>query len=171
MASSASSNSSALSHQSSSSSLEPEVDLVAVYNNLAPEWWDGEDWDFSVQTEGSDDEAPLTDGEADLQFLAEGELEEEHDEGPFPECWGEDISSSEEEAAGTEDEVSSGEYPPTKRFRAGSWDDPDDDDDVEDEDNEGPAYRGSSDEDSAESSTDESEDGGGSGNGSDGLGL
>ena len=133
---------------------------MEVYNHRAPEWWDFAEWDFSVQTEESGDEASLTEGEADLQFLLDGELEEEQDEGLFPECWGEDISSSEEEAAGSEDEESSGEYPPTKRFRAGSWDDSDDDEDPEDEDNEGPAYRWSSDEDSAGSSADESEDGG-----------
>jgi hypothetical protein len=164
---SSSSSCSALSFQSSPSrEPTPEVDPTAAHNALAPLWWDEAEWNFSA--DASDDEASLTDGEADLQFLAEGELEEEQDEGLFPECWGEDISSSEEEAAGSEDEESSGEYPPTKRFRAGSWDDSDDDEDVEDEDNEGPAYRWSSDEDSAGSSADESEDGGDSGNGSDG---
>jgi hypothetical protein len=108
---------------------------VAVYNNLAPEWWDGEEWDFSVQTEGSDNEAPLTDGEADLQFLVEGELEEESADDAF--SWGEDLSPTEYEAeASSEDKTSSDEYPPMKRFRAGSWDDSDDDDkeDGEDED-------------------------------------
>ena len=57
--SSSSSNSSALSHQSSSSS-EEEVDLMEVYNHRAPEWWDFAEWDFSVQTEESGDEASLT---------------------------------------------------------------------------------------------------------------
>ena len=142
---SSSSSCSALSFQSSPSrEPTPEVDSTEAHEEA--------ERDFSVDT--SDEEASLTDGEADLQFLAEGELEEEQDEGLFPECWGEDISSSEEEAAGSEDEESSGEYPPTKRFRAGSWDDSDDDEDPEDEDNEGPAW--SSDEDSAGSSADES---------------
>ena len=133
MASSSSSNSSALSHQSSSSSLEPEVDLMAVYDNLAPEWWDGEEWDSSVQTEGSDNEAPLTDGEADLQFLVDGELEEESADDAF--SWGEDLSPTEDEAeASSEGKTSSDEYPPVKRFRAGSWDYSDDDDEEDDED-------------------------------------
>ena len=156
---SSSSSCSALSFQSSPfREPTPEVDSTEAHNALAPLKWDEAEWDYSADT--SDEEASLTDGEADLQFLAEGELEESEDDGPFAECWGEDISSSEEEAAGSEDEESSGEYPPTKRFRAGSWEDSDDDEDPEDEDNEGPAYRWSSDEDSAGSSADESEDGG-----------
>ena len=150
---SSSSSCSALSFQSSPSrEPTPEVDSTEAHNALAPLKWDEAGWDYSA--DASDEEASLTDGEADLQFLAEGELEEDEDDGPFAECWGEDISSSEEEAADSEDEESSEEYPPTKRFRAGSWDDSDDDEDPEDEDNEGPAW--SSDEDSAGSSADES---------------
>jgi hypothetical protein len=110
----------------------PEVDITAMHNALAPEAWDAAEWDYSVRSEASEDEAPLTDGEADLQFLADGELEGESADDAF--SWGEDLSPSEEEEAGTEDETSSGEYPPLKRFRAGSWDDSDDDDEEEDED-------------------------------------
>ena len=105
---------------------------MAVYNNLAPEWWDGEEWDSSIQTEGSDDEAPLTDGEADLQFLLDGELQEESADDAI--SWGEDLSPTEDETeASSEGKTSSDEYPPVKRFRAGSWDDSDDDDEEDDE--------------------------------------
>jgi hypothetical protein len=109
---------------------------VEVYNHRAPEWWDFAEWDFSVQTEESGDEASLTEGEADLRFLLDGELEEESADDAF--SWGEDISPTEDEAeTDSEDKTSSDEYPPTKRFRAGSWDDSDDDDDDdEDEDEE-----------------------------------
>jgi hypothetical protein len=129
-----------------------------MYNALAPEWWDEAEWDYSVRSEASEDEASLTDGEADLQFLADGELEEESADDAF--SWGEDLSPSEEEA-GTEDETSSGEYPPTKRFRAGSWDDTDDEDDDEDEDEaEDPVDRYySGDEHALGSSADEGEEG------------
>ena len=47
---------------------------MAAYEALAPLWWDERDFDFNVKSE---DEASLTDGEEDLQFLVDGELEEE----------------------------------------------------------------------------------------------
>lgn len=146
-----SSASSALSFQSSSSSdPEPEHDPIAAYEARAPLWWDARDWDFSV---GSEDDESLTDGEDNLQFLVDGELEEESDDDAF--SWGADISSDEEEEE-VEEDASSDEYPPAKRFRAGSEDDNDDDDDEEDE---APAGGLSSDEDVAGSSADSGEDG------------
>nr|XP_051207037.1 uncharacterized mitochondrial protein AtMg00810-like [Lolium perenne] len=42
---------------------------MAVYEALAPEWWDERDWVF---TDGSDDDASLTDGKDNLQFLVDG---------------------------------------------------------------------------------------------------
>ena len=160
---SSSSASSALSFQSSSSrEPTPEYDPIAAYEALAPLWWDEADWDFAVRSE--DDES-LTDGEDNLQFLVDGELEEESDDDAF--SWGEDISSDEEDE--TEDDTSSDEYPPVKRFRAGSEDDDDDD---EEEEEEAPAYGfSSSDEDIAGSSADGSEDGDDEGSdGGDGAG-
>jgi hypothetical protein len=156
MASSSSSNSSGLSFQSSDSvnrEPTPEHPPMAGYEALAPQWWDEMDWDFDAQSE--DDEA-LTDGEEDLQFLAEGALEEESADDAI--SWGEDISSSDKEEESEEDS-SSTEYPPVKRFRAGSGEDTDDDD----EDEEAPAAHLSSSEDNAGSSADDSEDGGGDG--------
>jgi hypothetical protein len=132
---------------------------MAMHNALAPLWWDEVDWDFSVRSEASEDEASLTDGEDDLQFLADGELEEESADDAF--SW--DGYSSSEEEAGTEDETSSGEYPPVKRFRAGSWDDDDDEDEADEED----APVDSSDGDTAGSSADEGEDGDDEGGGVD----
>ena len=160
MASSSSSNSSAVSYQSSPfREPTPEVDITAMHNALAPEAWDAAEWDYSVRSKPSEDEASLTDGEADLQFLAEGELEGESADDAF--SWGEDLSpSEEEEEAGTEDETSSGEYPPLKRFRAGSWDDSDDDAEEEDEDeDEVPADRYHSGDEYLLGSADEGDDG------------
>ncbi|KAK1652786.1 hypothetical protein QYE76_070591 [Lolium multiflorum] len=97
---------------------------------LAPEYWDARDWDFSIESE--DDES-VTDGEEDLRFLVDGELEAASDDDLF--SWEADLSSDEEEEEAEEteeDSSSSAEYPLAKRFRAGS-DDDDDDDDEEDE--------------------------------------
>jgi hypothetical protein len=72
------------------------------------------EWDFGLL---SDSDKPLTDGEDDLQFLIERELESESEDDLH--SWGneeEDDSSS-----------SSVGYPPAKRFRE------DDDDDEEEE--------------------------------------
>ena len=93
MDSSSSSCSSGLSYQSSSSrESTPEFDVAAMHNAIAPPWWDEADWDFDTQSE--EDESQ-TDGEDNLQFLVDGELEEESDDDLI--SWGEDISSDEEE--------------------------------------------------------------------------
>jgi hypothetical protein len=147
---SSSSASSGLSFQSSSSSEPmPEYDPIRAYEARAPEWWDERDWNFSVESEDDDS---LTDGEDDLHFLVDGELEEESDDDLF--SWDGDLSSDEEDEA--EDETSSEEYPPVKRFRAGSEDDDDDDEEEEEVPAEG---FGSSDEDVAGSSADSGADG------------
>jgi hypothetical protein len=52
-----------------------EFDSKAAYEAGAPLHWDAEEWDFWAWSE--DDES-LTDGE-DLQFLLNGELEDEDD--------------------------------------------------------------------------------------------
>ena len=87
MASSSSSTSSGLSYQSPSSrEPTPEFEVAAMYETIAPLWWDEAEWDFDVWSE--DDES-LTDGEDNLQFLVDGNLEEGSDD----DSWGEDISS------------------------------------------------------------------------------
>ena len=160
MASSSSSASSGLSYQSPSSrEPTPEFEVAAMYEAIAPLWWDEADWDFAAQSE---DDEPKTDGEDNLQFLVDGELEGESSDDLI--SWGEDISSDEEEKP--EDDTSSDEYPPMKRFRAGSEDD---DDDEEDEDEVRATGFTSSDEDTAGSSADGSEDGGDDGSDGDNI--
>jgi hypothetical protein len=107
---------------------------MAQYEKEAPEHWDDEEWDFTVRVNnaplvpvGSDDDLSLTDGEADLRFLVDGELEAESEDDLF--SWASFSSYDEEEEE--EDDASSDE-PPAKRFRAG-WEDDDNDDDEEDE--------------------------------------
>ncbi|KAK1616272.1 hypothetical protein QYE76_021789 [Lolium multiflorum] len=104
MSSSSSSASSALSSQSSSSSeLEPEVNLMAIYEALAPEYWDAREWDFAIESE---DDEPLTVGEEDLRFLVDGELEAASEDDLL--SWEADLSSDEEEEEAEEtDEDSS----------------------------------------------------------------
>ena len=163
MDSSSFSGSSGPSYQSPSSrEPTPEFEVAAMYEAIAPLWWDEADRDFDVWSE--DDES-LTDGEDNLQFLVDGELEEESDDDMF--SWGEDISSDEEDEP--EDDTSSDEYPPAKRFRAGSEDDDDDEEDEEEARAEGFS---SSDEDTAGSSAAMSEDGDDEGSdGCDGAGF
>jgi hypothetical protein len=137
----------------------PEYDPMALYEKEAPEHWDEREWDFTVRVDdapltvvGSDDDLSLTDGEDDLRFLVDGELEAESEDDLF--SWASFTSSDEEEEE--EDDTSSDEYPPAKRFHAGSEDD--DDDDEEEEEAPAEGY-GSSDEDFAGSSADGSYDG------------
>jgi hypothetical protein len=148
--------SSGLSFQSSSSSEPiPEQD---------------EEWDFTVRVNdnlpltavGSDDDLSMTDGEADLRFLVDGELEGESEDDLY--SWASftsyDEEEEEEEEEGEEeeeeDDSSSAGYPPAKRFRA--WSEDDDDDDDEEEEAPAEGY-GSSDEELAGSSADGSYDG------------
>ncbi|XP_071683553.1 uncharacterized protein [Lolium perenne] len=51
---------------------------MAAYEALAPEWWDERDWVF---TDGSEDDASLTDREDNLQFLAQAKALAEAREG------------------------------------------------------------------------------------------
>jgi hypothetical protein len=71
----------AVSPANSSDSREPtpEYDPTAAHNAVAPPHWDAEGFGFDAPW--SEDDASLTEGEADLQFLADGELEEDSDDG------------------------------------------------------------------------------------------
>ncbi|KAK1615840.1 hypothetical protein QYE76_021357 [Lolium multiflorum] len=113
-----------------------------------PEYWDARDWDSSNESE---DDEPLTDGEENLQFLVDGELETPSDDDLFP--WEGSFSSDEEEEEKEDaDDDSLEGYPPAKRLRMW-WDDDDSDDEEEDE---APAEGyGSSDEEPAGSGADE----------------
>jgi hypothetical protein len=127
-----------------------EFDSRAAHEACAPLHWDVEEWEFRVWSE--DDES-LTDGE-DLQFLLNGELEDEDDD----ESWDGYDSPSEEE----EDDESTEEVPMAGSFlRARSSDEDDDGDDGGDPDNGANSDDGSSSDDGA---GDDGSDGG-SGNG------
>jgi hypothetical protein len=95
--------------------MAPEFDSGAAHEACAPLHWDAEEWDFWAWSE--DDES-LTDGE-DLQFLLDGELEDEDD--VDNECWYGYDSSGE-----GEDDVLTEEDPTVESFlRAGSSDEDD----------------------------------------------
>ena len=54
----------------------PEWDPTAAYEALAPLHWDAEEFDFGVVSE---EDEPETEGEEDLQFLFQEELENSED--------------------------------------------------------------------------------------------
>jgi hypothetical protein len=125
-----------------------EFDSRAAHEACAPLHWDAEEWDFRAWLE--DDES-LTDGE-DLQFLLDGELEDEDDDDD--ESWdGYDSSSKEEEDDElTEEGMTAGSF-----LRARSSDEDDDGDDGGDSDDRADSDDGSSSDDSAR---DDGNDGG-----------
>jgi hypothetical protein len=86
--------------------MSPEFDPKAAYEACTPLHWDAKEWDFWVWSE--DDES-LTDGE-DLQFLLDGELEDEDNDNDV--SWEGQDSSSEEE----DDDESTEEDPMVGRF-------------------------------------------------------
>jgi hypothetical protein len=99
---------------------------MAAYEACAPLHWDAEEWDFWAW---SQDDESLTDGE-DLQFLLDGELEDE--DGNDDRSWEGHDSSSEEE----DNNESTEEDPTTGSFLcARSSDEDDDGDDGGDSDN------------------------------------
>ena len=55
----------------------PEWDPTAAYEALAPLHWDAEEFDFGVVSE---EDEPETEGEEDLQFLFQEELESSEDD-------------------------------------------------------------------------------------------
>jgi hypothetical protein len=132
----------------SSREVTPEFNSGVAHEACAPLHWDAKEWDFWAWSE--DDES-LTDGE-DLQFLLNGELEDEDDDDN--ESWDGYDSSSEEE----EDDVSTEEDPTTGSFlRARSSDEDDDGDDGGDFDDGANSDDGSS---SDDSTGDDGSDGG-----------
>jgi hypothetical protein len=76
MASSSSDSSNLSIESEASQEMSLEFDHKAVYEACAPLHWDAKEWDFWVWSE---DNESLTDGE-DLQFLLDGELEDEDDD-------------------------------------------------------------------------------------------
>jgi hypothetical protein len=132
--------------------MTPEFNSKAAYEACAPLHWDAEEWDFCAWSE--DDES-LTDGE-DLQFLPDGELEDEDDNDDV--SWEGHDSSLEEE----EYDESTEENPTTGSFlRTRSSDEDDDGDDGGDSDDGADSDDGSTSDDGAE------DDGSDSGSGDD----
>jgi hypothetical protein len=137
MASSSSDSSNPSTESETSREMTPEFDSKAAYEAYAPLHWDAEEWDFWAWSE--DDES-LTDGE-DLQFLLDGELEDEDDVSRE----GHDSSSKEEEDdESTEEDLTAESFLCTR-----SSDEDDDGDDGGDPDNRVDGDDGSTSDDSA----------------------
>jgi hypothetical protein len=124
-----SSSCSVLSYESESTrEATPVFDPIAAYKARAPLHWDAEEWDF--QTWSEDDES-LTDGE-DLQFLLDGELDEEDDD----DSWDADFFSSEKETSesneDTDDDSAAGSW-----LRGWPSEDDEESDDNSGDDNDG----------------------------------
>jgi len=82
----------------------PEWDPTAAYEALAPLHWDAEEFDFGV---ASEEDEPMTEGEEDLQFLFQEELESCEDDA-F--SW-EGADSSEEIGSSSSDDTVAGGNP------------------------------------------------------------
>ena len=82
----------------------PEWDPTAAYEALAPLHWDAEEFDFGV---ASEEDEPMTEGEEDLQFLFQEELESDKDDA-F--SW-EGTDSSEEIGSSSSDDTAAGGNP------------------------------------------------------------
>jgi hypothetical protein len=120
MASSSSDSSNPSTESETNREMTLEFDSKAAYEACAPLHWDAEEWDFWAWSE--DDES-LTDGE-DLQFLLDGELEDEDNDDDV--SWeGHDSSSKEEDDdESTEEDSTVGSF-----LHAKSSDEDDDGDD------------------------------------------
>jgi hypothetical protein len=124
MASSSSNSSNSSTEPETIREMTPEFDSKAAYEACAPLHWDAEEWDFSAWSE--DDES-LTDGE-DLQFLPDGELEDEDDDNDV--SWeGHNSSSKEDNDESTKEDPTAGSF-----LRARSSNEDNDGDDGEDSD-------------------------------------
>jgi hypothetical protein len=123
MAASSSDFSKSSTESETSREMTPEFDSKAAYEACAPLHWDVEEWDFWAWSE---DNESLTDGE-DLQFLLDGELEDEDDDDDM--SWeGHDSSSEEEDDdESTEEDSTAGSFLCTR-----SSDEDDDGDDGRD---------------------------------------
>jgi hypothetical protein len=100
MASSSSDFSNSSTESETSQEMTPEFDSKATYEACTPLHWDAEEWDFWAWSE--DDES-LTDSK-DLQFLLDGELEDEDDDDDI--SWeGHDSSEEEDDNESTEEDL------------------------------------------------------------------
>jgi hypothetical protein len=139
MASSSSNSFNSSTASESSQEMTPKFDSRSAHEACAPLHWDAGEWDF---WSWSEDDESLTNGE-DLQFLLNGELEDEDDD---DESWDGYDSSSEEE----EDDESTEVDPVAGSFLCTRSSDEDDDgDDGGDSDDGADTDGGSSSDDSA----------------------
>jgi hypothetical protein len=140
MASSTSDFSNSSTKSGTSREMTPEFDSKPAYEACAPLYWDAQEWDFWAWSE--DDES-LTDGE-DLQFLLNGQLEDEDDNNDV--SWEGHDSSLEEE----DDDESTKEDPMVGSFlHARSSDEDNDGDDGGDSDDGADGDDGSTNDDGA----------------------
>jgi hypothetical protein len=125
MASSSSDFSNSTTESETSREMTPEFDSKAANEACTPLHWDAWEWDFWAW---SKDDESLTDDE-DLQFILDGELEDEDDDNDV--SWeGHDSSSEEEDDdKSTEEDLMAGSF-----LRARSSDKDDDGDDSGDSD-------------------------------------
>jgi len=84
--------------------MTPEYDPIAAAERVAPPQWDAEEFDFDAPW--SEDDASMTEGEDDLRFLLDGELEEDD---PSDFSWERDDSSEEEAEEDAEEDADSDE--------------------------------------------------------------
>jgi hypothetical protein len=140
MASSSSDLSNSSSESETSQEMTPEFDSKVTYGACAPPHWDAEEWDFWAL---SVDDKSLNDGE-DLQFLLNGELEDENDDDDV--SWeGHDCSSEvEDDDELTEEDPTAGSF-----LCARSSDEDDDGDDGGDSDDGADSDDGSTSDDGA----------------------
>jgi hypothetical protein len=117
MASSSSDFSNSSPESETSMEMTPEYDSKVTYEACTPLHWDAEEWDFYAWSE---DNESLTDGEV-LQFLLDGELEDEGDDDDV--SWEGHDSSSEDE----DDNESTEEDPTAGSFLCATSSDEDDD--------------------------------------------
>jgi hypothetical protein len=138
----ASSSSNSFSYSTASESsweMTPEFDSEVAHEAYTPLHWDAEEWDFKAWSEYDES---LIDGE-DLQFLLDGELEDEDDDND--ESWdGYNSSSEDDNDESTEEDPTAGSF-----LRARSSNEDDDGDDGGDSDNGADSDDGSSSDDGA----------------------
>ena len=138
------------SNSSDSREPTPEYDPAAVYDTVAPPHWDAEGFDFDAPW--SEDDASLTDGEEGLQFLADGELEEDSAD-DYSWEGDEDVGDDADDGADDSDDSADAEGD------AGIGDEDEDDDHGGDDDTDGGDDGGDDDADGGGGSSSSGEDG------------
>jgi hypothetical protein len=158
MASSSSDFSNSSTESKTSQEMTLEFDSKDAYEASAPLHWDAEEWDFWAWSE--DDES-LTNDE-DLQFLLDGELEDEDDDVSWE---GHDSSEEEDDDESTEEDLTAGSFLRTRS--SDEDDDGDDGGDSDDRDDGGDSDDGADSDDGSTSDDGARDDGSDGGSGDD----